>query len=161
MALSMLLCFPLLSRAGSPHIAPSSGKQLCSGLSPSDFTDAGVPVTALQAANLDDNANAYCVYSSKSGKVEFDIFYPAGDSPEAIKGTEKTVLTEVGGRFEPLQLSGADSAAINLSVPGNTPSASVAVRWKTAVFTINIPSSANARQQLMTLSHTVLDRLQH
>jgi hypothetical protein len=158
--LLFLFCSPALSNAAAGQVVPNSGKQLCAALTPADFTKVGVSVSALQAANVDDNASAYCVYTSKAGKVEFDIFYPAGDSPEATKGTERTVLAEVGGKFEPIQLSGADSAEINLAVPGKTPSASIAVRWKTAVFTINIPSSANARQQLPTLSQVVLNRLQ-
>jgi hypothetical protein len=157
------ICGALLTAAmpaQSVAIVPSSGKQLCSALTPADFTKAGVPVSALRDANVDDSASAYCVYDSKAGKVEFDIFYPAGDTPEAAKGTEKTVLAEVGGRFENIKLTGADSASINLAVPGKQPSASMAVRWKTAVFTIGIPANANAREQLSKLSQTVLMRLQ-
>jgi hypothetical protein len=148
-------------RAQSRAIVPSSGKQLCAVLTPADFTKAGVPVSAQRDANVDDSASAYCVYDSNVGKVEFDIFYPAGDTPEAAKGTEKTVLAEVRGKFENIKLRGADSASINLAVPGKQPSASIAARWKTAVFTIGIPAGPNARAQLSTLCQTVLLRLQH
>ena len=162
---SLLVCGVLIGAAmpaqSTVAIAPSSGKQLCSALTPADFTKAGVPVSALRNANVDDSASAYCVYDSKAGQVEFDIFYPAGDTPEAAKGTEKTVLAEVGGKFESIKLTGADSASLNLAVPGKQPSASIAVRWKTAVFNIGIPAGANAREQLLKLSQTVLMRLQH
>src|SRR5262249_33776669 len=59
-------------------IKPSSGKALCSALTPEDFTKAGVAVSALRQANLDGSDGAYCVYESKAGNVEFDIFFPAG-----------------------------------------------------------------------------------
>jgi hypothetical protein len=133
-------------------IAPSSGKQLCSALSPADFNKAGVPVSALRDANVDDDASAYCVYDSKSGKVEMDVFYPAGNNVASAKGTEKTVLAEVGGKFESISLPGADSAAINLAVPGKSPAASICVRKNLAVFSIDIPQNAQAREQLVALA---------
>jgi hypothetical protein len=161
----LVLPFGLNSSAQTPaagaRIAPSSGKHLCSALTPSDFTRAGVPVSKLHEANLDDNASAYCVYESRAGRVEFDIFYPAGETAEAAKGTERTVLGEVGGKFENLKLADADSASINLTGPGKRPSASIVVRRKIAVFTINIPAHARASEQLRKLSQTVLGRLDH
>lgn len=45
-------------------VEPSSGKGLCSALTPASLTKVGVPVTALQDANADD-ANAHIV----SGKA--------------------------------------------------------------------------------------------
>ncbi len=161
---ALLAALPLLILGGisqaSAKIAPHSGKELCSALTIADYNKAGVPVTALKEANLDNDANAYCVYDSKNGKVEFDIFYPAGESADNAKGTERTVLAEVGGKFESMQMAGADSAEINLAVPGKQPSASIAVRWKTAVFTLNIPAGSNARQQLTNLAETALSRLE-
>ena len=106
-------------------------------------------------SDLDDQASAYCVYDSKNGKVELDIFYPAADSAEGAKGTEKTVLAEVGGKFEPVSLPGADSATINLAVPGKIPSASICVRKNVAVFTLNIPQSPQSREQLLALSQLI------
>lgn len=114
-ACCVLLTVTMHGQSTTGAIAPSSGKQLCSALTPEDFTKAGVPVSALHDANVDDSASAYCVYDSKAGKVELfdiDIFYPAGDTPEAAKGTERTVLAEVGGKFESIKLPGADSASI-------------------------------------------------
>lgn len=149
------------ARSAPARIAPSSGKELCSALAPLDFTNAGVPVAALREANLDDKASAYCVYESKVGRVEFDIFYPAGETSQAVTETKKTVLGEVGGKFQNIKIAGADSADINLAVPGRRPSASIVVRRRRAVFTIDIPSRPNARQELRTLSQTVLSRLEH
>ena len=83
-------------QAGAHSIAPSTGKAMCSALTPADFTKAGVPVQSLSQANLDGNDGAYCVYQSKAGKVEFDIFFLAGKTPQEISGTEKTVLGEGG-----------------------------------------------------------------
>lgn len=149
------------ARPAGARISPDSGKSLCSALAPSDFTRAGVPVAALRAANLDDKASAYCVYESKAGRVEFDIFYPAGETADAAKGREEAVLGEVGGDFKTIKLAGADSADINLAVPGRRPSASIVVRRRTAVFTIDIPSRPSAREQLRRISETVLAHLEH
>ncbi len=140
-------------------VIPSSGKGMCSGVTPEDFTKVGIPVSALKEANLDGPASAYCVYVSNAGKVEFDIFFPAGETPDDAKGTMRAVLAEVGGKFEPVQIAGADEAQTNAAAPKDKYSASVAVRKGTAVFDINIPQNANARQQLVMLAETVLSRL--
>src|SRR5215831_12812145 len=87
-------------------IKPSSGKALCSALTPEDFTKAGVAVSALRQANLDGSDGAYCVYESKAGNVEFDIFFPAGGSAAEVKATETTVLSEVGLTLQPVPLPG-------------------------------------------------------
>ena len=155
---SLPLCF-----AAGPQFAktviPSSGKGMCSGLTPEDFTKVGVPVSALKEANLDGPESAYCMYVSKAGKVEFDIFFPAGATPDDAKGTERTVLAEIGGKFEALHIAGADDAQINAAAPKDKDSASIAVRKGTAVFDINIPQNANARRQLAALAEIVLSRL--
>ena len=98
-----------LSAAQGP-IKPSSGKALCNALTPADFSKAGVPVSALSQANTDGNDGAYCVYKSSAGKVEFDIFYPAGANAAEVLATEKTVLGEGGSKYTPLKLAGADRA---------------------------------------------------
>jgi hypothetical protein len=169
MSLSAVLINVLLSLASlgfpqakpsTPAVQPSSGKEMCAALTPADFTKAGVAVSALSAANTDDSESAYCVYDSKAGKVELDIFYPAGDTPNAVKGVEKTVLAEIGGKFTPVPLPGSDAAQINLAVPGKQPAASIAVRRNSAVFALSIPQSSNVREQLLSLAQTVLSRLQ-
>jgi hypothetical protein len=140
-------------------IRPASGKAMCSALTPSDFSKAGIPVSALGQANTDGNEGAYCVYKSSAGKVEFDIFYPAGASPAEVSGTEKTVLNEAGGKLEPIRIAGADSAHIALSLSGQPASASIVVRKGRAVFDILIPKGAKSRRQLTALAGVVLGRI--
>lgn len=140
-------------------VPPSSGKAMCSALTPADFAKAGVPVTRLKEANLDGTDSAYCVYESKAGKVEFDIFYPAGANANEIKATERTMLSEIGGKFVPAAVPGADEAKTNVAAPKNADSASIGVRKGKAVFDINIPQGPKALRQLLTLSEVVLSRL--
>jgi hypothetical protein len=146
-------------QVAAPGITPSSGKAMCSALTPADFTKAGVPVSALGEANLDGNDGAYCVYQSKAGKVEFDIFFPAGNTPKEVSATEDTVLGEGGGKSEPVKLAGADDAQISMAMPGQPASAAIVVRRGKAVFDILIPRSAKARQQLLDLAQIILGRL--
>ncbi|MBZ5532475.1 MAG: hypothetical protein LAO20_13675 [Acidobacteriia bacterium] len=153
------LCALAAAQPASRSVAPSSGKALCSALTPADFTKAGVPVSALDQANLDGNDGAYCVYQSKAGKVEFDIFFLAGNTPKEVSATEQTVLGEGGGKFTPVQLAGADSAQISLSLADQPASACIVVRRGKAVFDIVIPRGAQARQQLLDLAQIVLSRL--
>ena len=143
-------------QSSAQTIAPSSGKALCSALTPSDFTKAGVAVSGLRQANLDGNDGAYCVYESKAGNVEFDIFFPAGATPMEVSATEKTVLGEGGGKYESVQITGADDAQIVLAA-GQT--ANIVVRRGKAVFDINVPKSADARRQLLALAQIVLGRI--
>jgi len=143
-------------QSGGTAVSPSSGKALCSTLTPADFTTAGVPVSTLRQANLDGPASAYCVYESKAGKVEFDIFFPAGDSPSEVLATEKTALGEVGGKTQPVKVAGADDAHI----PATTDKTSViVVRKGKAVFVITIPKTVKARRQLVELAQVAVGRL--
>lgn len=141
------------------QISPASGKAMCSALTPADFSKHGVPVSALKEANLDGQEGAYCVYSSKAGKVEFDIFFPAGANAKEILQTEKTVLGEGRARFERVQIPGADNAQISMSLPDLPGSACIVVRKGKAVFTIVIPRTSTSRQQLMSLGRVALGRL--
>lgn len=144
-------------------VAPSSGQKMCSALTVADFTKAGVPVLSFAggSTNPDDDTGAYCGYNIKNGKVEFDIFYPAGDTPQQAQGVERTVLGDgFEGKSETVHINGTDSAEINLAIPGKPPSAGIAVRRKTAVFAIYIPTDPKARQQLLSLTQAVLGRLQ-
>lgn len=140
-------------------IAPSSGKAMCAALSVSDFVKAGVPMIAIATQSSDDESNAYCGFQGKSGSAELDIFLPAGDTPEQAIGVERTIYGEAGGRFQPISVQGADSAQINLTLPGKKPAAGIAVRRGLAVFAVYIPESPNAREQLLSLAQTVLSRL--
>jgi hypothetical protein len=154
----LLLAFCALTAAQGP-VKPSSGKAMCSALAPADFTKAGVPVSALSQANTDGNDGAYCVYKSTAGKVEFDIFFPAGASANEVLATEKTVLGEGGGKYQAVKLAGADSAQISLSMPGLPSSAGIVVRKGKAVFAIVVPKGAKAQEQLLTLAQVVLSRI--
>jgi hypothetical protein len=140
-------------------VLPNSGKALCSALTPEDFTKAGIPVSSLREANLDGNDSAYCVYQSKAGKVEFDLFFPAGETGADISQTEKTVLKEVGGNPDAVYVPGGFDAHISLSSPGLPDSSSLVVLRDKAVFNIVIPKGPNARQQLIDLAQVALSRL--
>lgn len=145
-------------------IAPSSGKAMCSVLSLDDLTKAGVAVTSVAAQSSDDSTNAYCGFYAKSGDVEFDIFNPAGDTPVAVIGTERTIYGEAGGRFTPVSIpdvQGVQSAQICLAVPGKKPAAGIVVRKNLAVFALYIPAGPRAREQLLALAKTVIGRLQN
>jgi hypothetical protein len=149
---------PLLAhgQGGGATVSPSSGKALCSGLTPADFTKAGVAVSGLRQANLDGPTGAYCVYESKAGKVEFDIFFPAGENPSEVLATEKTALGEVGGKAGSVKIAGADDAHI----PATTDkTAVIVVRKGKAVFVITIPKTAVARRQLVELAQIAVGRL--
>lgn len=140
-------------------IEPSSGKAMCAALSVSDFVKAGVPMTAIADQNSDDETNAYCGYNGKNGGAELDVFLPAGDTPIVAIGVERTIYGEAGGRFQPVTISGVDSAQISLAVPGKKPAAGIVVRRGLAVFSLYIPPSPNAREQLVSLAQTVLSRM--
>lgn len=145
---------------GAPtKIEASSGKAMCAALSLSDFVKAGVPMTAIADQNSDDETNAYCGYNGKNGGAELDIYLPAGDTPVVAIGVERTIYGEAGGRFQPVTISGVDSAQINLAVPGKKPAAGIVVRRGLAVFSLYIPPSPSAREQLLSLAQTVLSRL--
>lgn len=142
---------------GATTVAPSSGKALCSALTPADFTKAGVQVSALRQANLDGTDGAYCVYDSKAGSVEFDIFFPAGANPAEVNATEKTVLAEMGAPHQVVPLVGATGhIALDMGK-----SAGLVVRKGNAVFAISIPKSPNARQQLIAVAQIVLGRIKN
>jgi hypothetical protein len=148
--------------AGAQTVAPSSGKDMCSALTPADFTKAGVPVTALRDANVDDSSDAYCIYQSAAGNLEFDIFFPAGDTPDAAKGAVRAAKASIGGKFEAVSVTGADSAEVTAAAgpaPGKPASACIVVRKGKAVFNIGVPQGEKARQELIDLAQVVLSRL--
>ncbi|HEV2470071.1 MAG TPA: hypothetical protein VGS78_12825 [Candidatus Sulfotelmatobacter sp.] len=156
---SALLTVLLVAQSVGQTIEPGSGKEMCSALTPSDFTKVGVQVSRLSSANLDDDRSAYCIYDSKAGKVEFDIFYPAGDTPADAQNAERAAQGAIGGKFEPVKVPGSDDAVTNTGSPQGGDSAAIIVRKGTTMFNIGIPHSAQARQQLVTLSETVVSRL--
>ena len=156
---SFLLLVTLAGAQNSqPAIAPASGKAMCSGLTPADFTKAGVAVSRLREAHLDDQNSAYCIYDGKAARIEFDIYDPAGDTPAEGQNAAKAAQAAIGGKFEPVQVAGADEATTNAASP-KASEASIVVRKGTTVFNISIPQGGQARQQLVTLSEIVVSRL--
>lgn len=69
---------------------------MCSARTPADFTKVGVAVSPLREANLDDNRSAYCIYEGQAEKIEFDIFYPAGNSPAEAQNVERAAQAAIG-----------------------------------------------------------------
>jgi len=158
-----MVCFlalascPAGAQPGTKLIKPNSGPDLCSALTPADFTKVGVPVSALQPFHpgpYDAPSGAYCTYESKAGKVEFDIFFPAGANSREVSNTERAAVADSGGKYGPVGLDGADYAQISL-----TSDAQIVVRKGKAVFGIFFPKSGNSRQQLLALAQVVLARL--
>lgn len=158
----MLFGLSLLTLLAAAHsfaqsIAPASGKELCSALTPQDFTKVGVPVSRLRQANLDDAKSAYCIYDSAAGRVEFDIYFPAGDTVAEAQDTEKAAQHAIGDKFDLVPVAGADEASCNAASPEINES-SIVVRKGTTVFNISIPHGGQA-QPLEALSQIVLSRL--
>jgi hypothetical protein len=103
-----LLVVLTVAQSSGQTISPATGKAMCSALTPADFTKAGVPVSRLREANLDDNRSAYCIYDGTAEKIEFDIFYPAGDTPAVAQNAERAAQAAIGGKFESVHVAGAD-----------------------------------------------------
>lgn len=144
--------------AAAQKIAPSTGKAMCSALAPADFMKVGVAISRMATPNADNNENVYCTYEGKVKKVEFDIFYPAGETVDEAKNAERAAMGSIGGNFAPVHPAGADEAHSN-ALHGYQGSASIVVRKGTAVFDINIPEGPKAEQQLDELARIVLSRM--
>jgi hypothetical protein len=108
-----LVALVVAIQAPGQTIAPASGKAMCSALTPDDFIKAGVPVSQLREANLDDEKIVYCVYDSKAGEVELDMYYPAGDTPGEAQNSMRAVQGAIGGKFEAVQVAGSEEASTN------------------------------------------------
>ena len=48
----------------------------------------------------------------KAGKVEFDIFFPAGANLREVINAERAAVREAGGNYEPVRLNGAARARL-------------------------------------------------
>jgi hypothetical protein len=141
-----------------------SGSRMCV-LTPADFAAAGVSGTSHPSANVDDGGNSvYCVYRGKSGAtggVELDVFYPAGAATD-VEQTFKTVLaSDPGAHYDPESVPGSSESMYSLKTPqsGHPDFAANAVRRGDLVFSVSLPSSPNAKAQLLRLSSIVLERL--
>jgi hypothetical protein len=140
-------------------IAPASGKAMCSALGPADFNNAGVPISRLANANLDDSRSVYCVYDGGGVKSELDLYYPAGDTPAQAQNAVRAAQRAIGGTFELVRVAGADEATSNAASPKGADAASIVVRKGTTVFNISVPHGSKAQQQLIALSEIILKRL--
>lgn len=158
LGIGVLGYFTALGAQSDPAIKPASGKALCSALTVVDFNKVGMPVIRAGAVNLDSPANAYCVYESKAGKVEFDIFFPAGENSREVDATEQRIIGEAGSaKMKYVSVTPTDRGRL---VPvASSGSMSIVVRKGTAVFNIDIPNSAFAQDQLVVLARIVLGRL--
>jgi hypothetical protein len=141
-------------------VAPSSGRSLCDALRVADFVQAGVPVTALREANLDADEGAYCVYDGAAGRVEFDIFFPAGANAGEVRQTERTAMGEGGTKYEAVTLAGADSTHLTPSFEGKGTSAFLVARAGRAVIALLVPAGPQARSQLLALATVAIGRLE-
>lgn len=148
---TVLMAPPAAAHCQDQKIAPASGKAMCGALTAEDFTKAGVPVRQLREANLDDAKSAYCIYDGEGGKVEMDIYFPAGDTPGEAENAVRAAESAIGGRFEAVRVGGADEASSDAASSSGA-DASIVVRRATTVFNISIPRTAGAQQQLTKLS---------
>jgi hypothetical protein len=145
---------PLPSESGSPGGSGLAGQELCSLLTPADFTAAGVSGAASPRTNSTTPNDAYCVYagnSSATGGIEFDIFIEASATDAqgvytnaALPGPPTDVVAE---------FTGIDQAQL-----ATTPFAMIVVRRDTVTFDIGFPANPKAHDQLTTLANLVLTR---
>ncbi len=141
----------------SPGVVPTSD-QLCKLLTVEDWTAAGL--TGAQPPTIDDDGpgtgSAYCTYGGSSGAtggLELDVF--VGPTVDEAKTTYATIAQSLPPSDSPT-LSGIDDGLINNNIdPGF---GAILVRAGKLVLTITLPSSANAGQQLTSLTQTVLSR---
>lgn len=131
------------------------GGDFCGLLGPGDFAAVGVSGARTPTKNSDDTTNAYCVYSGTSGGtggIEFDIF-----------------LTDATGAYQQIRANGgitADNAtadlpgvtAAGIQLDGLSHMADIGVLKGTMAFDIDVPTSPNARTQLIALAQLVLQR---
>jgi hypothetical protein len=153
------------THASTTPVAKASGAKMCV-LTQADFQSYGTTVVSKPSIHVDqDGENVYCVYrglSGAKGGIELDVFYPAGDNPADVEQTLKTVLdSDPGARYTPEGVPAADESVYSLAVPqpGYPPFAANAVRRGDLVFTISLPSSPQAKEELLKLSELVLERL--
>ena len=77
----------------------------------------------VREANVNDDHSAYCIYDRKAENAEFDLFYPAGDTPAEAQNAERAAQAAIGGKLESVRPAGADQATTNAgSAKDNDPS---------------------------------------
>ena len=144
---------------GSVGGSVAAGDDLCGLLGPGDFAAVGISGTGGPSENNQDNSNVYCVYAGKSaatGGVEFDAFL-AGS-----KADSEATFNEIAAPMLDFEGVGkaafpdADGAQLRTDIPGGY--AGIAI-WKGKLaFDIGVPTSAQAKDQLIALAKLVLQR---
>jgi hypothetical protein len=164
---SVALCAALGQPAAAGPVPAGTGKTMCSALNTSDFTSVGIQGTTGPQANVIHPTAAYCVYagnSGASGGVEFDVFYPAGATPAAVKAHEHTLMMETGGSvgegaYSTISMPGVDAAHLGTDMhTGKAPFDSIVVRKGNLILIITIPATAQAPSQLRKLATIALRR---
>jgi hypothetical protein len=137
----------------------AAGEDLCGLLGAGDFAAAGVPGTTTAKENNTDDNDVYCVFAGKSagtGGVEFDAFLAASSSDSGASYAEVSGSFVDTGGVAKAAFPDADGAALQTDTAEGF--AGIAI-WKgKLVFDIGIPTSAAAKDQLITLAKLVLQR---
>ncbi len=164
---SVALCALLSQQAVAGPVPAGTGKTMCSALNTSDFTSVGIQGTTGPRADVIHPTAAYCVYagnSGMSGGIEFDVYYPAGATPAAVKSHEHTLMMEAGGSvgegaYSTISMPGVDAAHLGTNMrTGKAPFDSLVVRKGNLIIIITIPATAHAPVQLKKLATIALGR---
>lgn len=148
------------ARAQSDGIVkPDGGAAMCSALKPADFAQVGLSVSDANGSPDDDGASVYCTYPSPAGKIELDVFYGASTTAANAIKIEGVTLSNVGAQFKSVQLTGADDAQMGSGGSGANAFTSIVFRLGTAVFSLGIPASARAHDQLLALARVAMGRI--
>ena len=166
---ALLFMLPLVlvacgGKAGSPSPAPTpvssapTSDQLCQLLTVDDWTAAGL--TGAEAPQIDDDGpgtgSAYCTYGGRSGAtggLELDVFVE--QTVNDAQTTYATIAQSLPRSSAP-NISGIDEGLINTNIdPGF---GAILVRAGKLVVTITLPTTAQAGDQLTSLTQTVLSR---
>ena len=149
---------PAASGLFTPGTVPTM-EQLCALLTPDDWAAAGL--TDAGPPDMDDDGpgtgSAYCTYHGISGALgglELDVFVsPTVDEAQQIYAQ---ILESLPDTSAP-NISGVDEAAINANIQPDGFGA-ILVRAGLLVATISLPTSAQANDQLISLTNLVLSR---
>jgi hypothetical protein len=144
-------------QAVSGRLIAGSGAKMCEALRVSDLTALGLkPDLVEPIVSTFEKESAYCTFTKASGAqggIEFDIFFPAGNP----KQVEETVISEepLLESQSPAGLPNADNSLFGIVGPATC----IVVRKSQLVFTITVPTTLRARDQLISLSRLVLQRV--
>ena len=152
---------PAAGGGGATGGPVAAGADLCGLLGPGDFASVGVAGTGGPSENNQDNNNVYCVFAGKSagtGGVEFDAFLAptSADSQAAFDAASAPMLDFEG--VGKAAFPDADGAKLRTDIPGGYAGITI---WKgKLVFDIGVPTTDQAKDQLIALAKLVLGRAQ-